>query len=529
MKSRSTTHSFFLVLLTLASHHSGLRAEVVIDFDPSGELASDFLGGGYGESATGGLADSVGVTLSNLAPCTFDGPQSESFAANGFAPGSSATVGAYFKMSSLGSASGPNIHILRLGLTNGGGDNFAFLPFSTIELADSTTGTARFVARQDLASDVDTFTLVAGQWYYFETTFTRGNGEDLTYDMLIATADASGTLGNVLDTYTYFQPEAGPSDQVDRDSLDDVLYGGFKGHLAYDNGAAGVLDNFYVSFDGVPSPGFTSGETLLVDFGKAGQETVGNWNNVSENADIRFPAGTAILKNLLVRNSDGIPTSVRLVKEEASGSNSGIGSAIVGPVGSPDGDFASIGRLPDSAQEDMMFIQSPDLTLAFDGLDDGLTYRLEVFSKIDASRNAHPMVVQSGLAAEQSALVEPDVAPYAVVFENVPTDGNGRIALSFPEAGFDGATQHLNAVALTAMEVAASPLEIVSYDHDPSSGESTLVFSSEAGANYSLWGGEDLASPVELLPLIGGTGLDVTVTHTPAGSPVRYFYQVRKN
>lgn len=228
------------------------HSAVTIDFDPTGEFAGQFSGGSYSESASGGLNSSIGLTLANIAPTTFDGSQSESLAASGFGNGSAFTVGAYINMSNLGTDTGTAGHILRLGLTNGGSDNFASLPFSTIEMTNTTTGEAKFVVRGSLTSD-STITLATNQWYYFETTFTRGANDDLTYDMLLANSDSSGVIGSVVREFSHFQVD-GASDEVDASDLDQAIYGSFKGSST---NAAGVLDNFYVSSTGisqVPEP-----------------------------------------------------------------------------------------------------------------------------------------------------------------------------------------------------------------------------------------------------------------------------------
>ncbi len=113
------------------------------DFDPTGELAAQFSASTSLESPTGGLSNSVAVVLANSAVASFDGSQSVSLPSGGFATGASVRLGAYFKSGRFGSATGISGQILRLGLTNGGADNFAALPLGTIELTNTTSGTAK--------------------------------------------------------------------------------------------------------------------------------------------------------------------------------------------------------------------------------------------------------------------------------------------------------------------------------------------------------------------------------------------------
>lgn len=215
------------------------------DCDPTGELAAQFGASAYIESATGGLDNSVAIALANTTVASFDGTQSISLPSGGFVTGASVTVGAYFKLGSFGTATGISGQILRLGLTNGGADNFDSLPFSTIELSNTTTGAAKFVLRDTNGGQpaLASFDLNLDTWYYFETTFTRSASNAIDYEMLLAPAAGDGTLESVLAN----DSAPGVSSGLTSTQLDKAIYGGFKGHQAYSNGAIGVLDNFSVS------------------------------------------------------------------------------------------------------------------------------------------------------------------------------------------------------------------------------------------------------------------------------------------
>jgi hypothetical protein len=216
----------------------------IVDFDPSGELMAQFSSGGYTESALGGLNGSVGVSLGHGAVATLDGTQSCS---NVFSAVADAIrAGTFFKMTSFGTGTGAaGGQILHLGLTKGGSDDFTNLPFATIELTGTAgSGQAHLVERYSASIDADTFTLTTNQWYYFETRFIYRGGTAVDYDMTVYTASSDGSIGSILSSYATSQHQDNPE-------LDDgaALYGGFSGGTAFDNGAAAVIDNFYVSDD----------------------------------------------------------------------------------------------------------------------------------------------------------------------------------------------------------------------------------------------------------------------------------------
>ncbi|MHC4988470.1 MAG: cadherin domain-containing protein, partial [Planctomycetota bacterium] len=235
---------------------SGGGSGAVIDFDPSGEAAAQLSGAVYSEASGSGLDSSIALTLANSTVSTFDGTLSKSVIfANA---GDAITVGAFFNMSAFGTGTDTSGQILRLGLTKGSGDSFSGLPFSSIILTGTAgSGTANFAERQSGSYDTDTFALSTGQWYYFETTFTYDGGTAVDYDMAVYNASGDGSIGSVVHTWTTAQTEANPE-------LDDgvALYAGFRGSSAFDNGAAGIMDNFkVVTGNGTPSnnaPSFTS-------------------------------------------------------------------------------------------------------------------------------------------------------------------------------------------------------------------------------------------------------------------------------
>lgn len=218
-----------------------------VDFDPASEFAAQFTGGAYTANATGGLSSSNGLTLinpGNTSVTSLTGSQAISLPANGFVNGSSVTVGVYFKLSAFGTATAVAGQILRLGLTNGGTDNFADLPSATIELTNATTGAAKLVFRESNQGlpAFSGFDLDLNTWYYFESSFTRITAGTINLAMSIFPSDASGVLGTAITSGT----ATGVSSGITAAEMDKAIFGGFKGHQAFSNGAAGVLDNFFV-------------------------------------------------------------------------------------------------------------------------------------------------------------------------------------------------------------------------------------------------------------------------------------------
>ncbi|MFZ9937793.1 MAG: Ig-like domain-containing protein [Luteolibacter sp.] len=202
-----------------------------IDFDPTGEFTAEFSAGGYSEDTTGGLDSSVGVAINgNVQGVTsLDGPQRSWLPSGSFSQGTTMTVGAFFKASSLASG-----EVLRLGLTNGGTDTFAGLPYGSINW-DGTN--AQLDVRTGVATDPTTFPLATGQWYYFEASFTRGASNSVTYELAVANADASGNVGSTIRSFSQLSGA-----NMDAAQQDQAIYAAFRGM-----NAAGVLDNFYAS------------------------------------------------------------------------------------------------------------------------------------------------------------------------------------------------------------------------------------------------------------------------------------------
>ena len=250
-------------------------AGVTIDFQPSGELASQFSAAGYSESASGGLGGSIGVALpGGTTPVAgFDGTASEKFAANAFANGASFTVGAFIKMSSL------STQVFRLGLNNGGSDTFGNMPYADITNA---AGVFKFDVRGTV--DSGTFSLSTGQWYYFEATFTRAgdtNSTVIDYTVTLCNAGSSGNIGSVIRTASLSQNTGiGATTEVNG-----IVYGGFR-----QSQSAGVMDNFFVSTNGqsqLPAmlvatrpadnaAGVPLGDNLVATFNKNIQAGTGN-------------------------------------------------------------------------------------------------------------------------------------------------------------------------------------------------------------------------------------------------------------
>lgn len=265
--NRATLCLCWLVLVFLGAN--GALADSSLDFELAGEYATQFHGGPYSEAAGSGLGGSIALTLANGNVASFDGTQSESLAANAFTNGARFTVGAFFKMSSLAAGS-TNRGILRLGLSNGGTDNFTGLPFASIMLDSSG---ASFLAYRSGAGsepvDDATFTLATNQWYYFESTFTRSGDTGTTlidYSITLANAAADGTIGSVIETYS---PSSSTGHQAASTALNGAIYGAFKGHDAFPT-AAGVMDNFFVSNTGqsrIPPPR----SAATIDFDPTGE------------------------------------------------------------------------------------------------------------------------------------------------------------------------------------------------------------------------------------------------------------------
>ncbi len=383
----------------------------VVDFDPTGEFAAQFHGGSYSENATGGLNGSVAITLANANVASFDGSQSESYAANAFTIGKSFTVGAYFKMSAFGTGTGVNGQILRLGLTNGGTDNFSGLPFSTIELTNPATGAAKFVVRENNEGNpvLNSFTLSTGQWYYFETTLTRSAGSTTDYEFLIATASGDGTLGAV-----FASDSASSGNAVSE--LSKAIYGGFKGHAAYANGAAGVMDRFAVTtavsvtpIDPAPSLDFIDS---AVDF--PGGSTMEGGVSTSLNA---YGTGNASFEFWFKPNL--LPASGREILWETGGD---IGSSFIL-------DGSTIKFLVDDGASDVANGATAAAALAPDPGQDGFIHAVGV---VDLTNDEIRLYLDGSLADTQAI---PGIATWC------GPSGTGFGKIDSAAAGTDGSAQ----------------------------------------------------------------------------------------
>lgn len=186
------------------------------------------------------------------------------------------------------------------------------------------------------------------------------------------------------------------------------------------------------------------GDILVVDFGKTGQETDGNWNNVAFAANAQFSDEQVLVSNM-VCYADGAAAGVSLVWDEENGSDSiaGIGGAGVASAGD-DAGFTDVGTVPDNAQIDACYFNG-DSGLVLKGLNSSFTYDLEIMSKLDSDRNALSMVV-NGVTNS----VEPDAAPYITAFSGISLDTNNEIVISFPDSGSGADLQHINALWLYA-------------------------------------------------------------------------------
>lgn len=190
-------------------------------------------------------------------------------------------------------------------------------------------------------------------------------------------------------------------------------------------------------------------DTLVVDFGKTGSTTAGNWNNVAIGASGgTFPlSASGPLLADMIRYSDGSPTGATLSTTGiTSGNPAGIGGATVSAVSAS---FPVSGSIPSNAQVDTSFIANGLVTIVIDNLDAAWTYNLTIFSKLDAARNSQDIVVNGTTLA-----VDPNDSPYLTTWSNIVPNGSNEIVISFPNAGVGTSnvlTQHINAFELTAV------------------------------------------------------------------------------
>jgi hypothetical protein len=146
-----------------------------------------------------------------------------------------------------------------------------------------------------------------------------------------------------------------------------------------------------------------------------------------------------------IRFSDAATTGVTLTRTGGNdASSAGIGAATV--TANSGLSFTGTGIIPDSAQVDLMYVTANLVTLTLGGLDNSLTYNLEMLSMIAADRDAQNINVNGTVVS-----VDPNVAPFVRAFNNIATNGSGQIVISFSSTAGGTATQHINALQLTAI------------------------------------------------------------------------------
>jgi hypothetical protein len=187
-------------------------------------------------------------------------------------------------------------------------------------------------------------------------------------------------------------------------------------------------------------------DVILIDFGKTTDTTTGNWNNVAKTTP---SSATFALNEVLVANairfSDAATTGVTLTRTGANDvASAGIGAATV--AANSGLSFTGTGTIPNSAQVDLMYVSANLVTLTLGGLNNSLTYNLEMLSMIATDRNERNINVNGTIVS-----VDPNEAPFVRAFNNIATNGSGQIVISFPNAGGSADIQHINALQLTAI------------------------------------------------------------------------------
>lgn len=82
----------------------------------------------------------------------------------------------------------------------------------------------------------------------------------------------------------------------------------------------------------------------------------------------------------------------------------------------------------------------------------------------------------------------------------------------------------------TALAAPPDSITLTSFSRDAGTGESTLKWLTAANSEYTVWGSSNLSDWLEVtVSAIPGTGAEVEFSHTPAGNPPLYFYQIRDN
>mgnify|MGYP000029406616 CR=1 FL=1 len=235
-----------LALFTLAQE---AFASTIVTFNNSGDFNAQFSPDNqYTEASSGGLNNSRAIVLATNNPTSFDGPASESVDFS--VEGAKMTVGTFFNLSSFPTTTNATAEIIRLGLTAGGSGNFADLPYATFRRTSPDDSDFQLQLRGTTAGPI--FTLSTDTWYYFEATFTNAVAPDTVHhDMAIYNATNSGGIGSLVN-----QLSGDVSGGIYESSFS-TLVGGFKVEQGLDNGADGVMDNFYVDNTGtsqIPEP-----------------------------------------------------------------------------------------------------------------------------------------------------------------------------------------------------------------------------------------------------------------------------------
>jgi len=215
------------------------------------------------------------------------------------------------------------------------------------------------------------------------------------------------------------------------------------------------------------------GDVIAIDFGpstgatNATHDPDGTWNNIGAAANAGLDGGSTeaigsgrVIVSNLVRYSNGTNTGVGFRLQTVSsgtGAFAGIGGASVTPLAG--NAFTSTGVIPNSAQQDLAFMNQGEVTFTLTGLNNSLLYNLEFLAKIDIARNPNTFIANRGLGSEQSVSVDPDTAPHVYGFYNLPTNGAGNITLYVNTGNnINEFTAHINAMEVTAVPEPASCL-----------------------------------------------------------------------
>lgn len=273
----------------------------------------------------------------------------------------------------------------------------------------------------------------------------------------------------------------------------------------------------------VPPPP-TAVYTIVIDFGKSGQETGGNWNNLSHST-VSSGSTTTIASDLR-RFSDNALTGVGLdLQVLGSGGNSGIAGLDV-TTNDGSASFAVSGAIPTTAQQDLTFHVNAQSQFIFTGLNDALTYNIAFQSWTHTTgRDAGDWTIQPGLAGEATLTIDPNDSPSVYTFSDIATDGSGNITLLRVGTGGGAFNQHINALELTAL----SPLPSA-----PSGLGATTVSSSQIDLSWTDNSDNETGFKVQRASSSGGPWSDVRTTAAEATSysdtglseGTEYFYQV---